>query len=79
MEDISEKNMESYIDKIIIWECLNQLDKQDQQIILLYYWWGYRDTEIGKILGLSQQVINYRRNRALKQIKQYIFKGNPSP
>ncbi len=70
---------ENYIDKIIIWECLNQLDKQDQQIILLYYWWGYRDTEIGEILGLSQQVINYRRNRALKQIKQYIFKGNPSP
>ena len=70
---------ENYIDKIIIWECLNQLDKQDQQIILLYYWWGYRDTEIGEILGLSQQVINYRRKRALKQIKQYIFKGNPSP
>jgi RNA polymerase sigma factor (sigma-70 family) len=79
MRDILEENMENYIDKIIIWECLNQLDKQDQQIILLYYWWGYRDTEIGEILGLSQQVINYRRNRALKQIKQYIFKGNPSP
>lgn len=70
---------ENYIDKIILWECLTQLDKQDQQIILLYYWWGYRDTEIGEILGLSQQVINYRRKRALKQIKQYIFKGNPSP
>lgn len=79
MRDILEENMENYIDKIILWEYLNQLDKQDQQIILLYYWWGYRDTEIGEILGLSQQVINYRRNRALKQIKQYIFKGNPSP
>jgi len=79
MRDILEENMENYIDKIILWECLTQLDKQDQQIILLYYWWGYRDTEIGEILGLSQQVINYRRNRALKQIKQYIFKGNPSP
>ncbi len=79
MRDILEENMENYIDKIILWECLTQLDKQDQQIILLYYWWGYRDTEIGEILGLSQQVINYRRNRALKQIKQYIFRGNPSP
>jgi RNA polymerase sigma factor (sigma-70 family) len=70
---------ENYINRITIWECLNQLDKQDQQIILLYYWWGYRDTEIGEILGLSQQVVNYRRNRALKQIKHKIFKGNTSP
>jgi len=66
---------ENYIDKIILWEYLNQLDKQDQQIILLYYWWGYRDTEIGEILGLSQQVINYRRNRALKRLNSIYSRG----
>jgi RNA polymerase sigma factor (sigma-70 family) len=66
---------ENYIDKIILQESLNQLDKQDRQIILFYYWWGYRDTEIGEILSLSQQVVNYRRNRALREIKHKIIRG----
>ncbi|HNR65913.1 MAG TPA: sigma-70 family RNA polymerase sigma factor [Atribacterota bacterium] len=64
--------VENYVENMILEECLDELDKQEHQIVVLYYWWGYRDAEIGKILGESQQMINYRRNRALKKIKSLL-------
>ncbi len=64
--------VEHYIENMILEESLGELDEQEHQIILLYYWWGYCDAEIGKILDESQQIINYRRNRALKKIKNFL-------
>lgn len=62
-------HLDDYLAKIIIKECLNELRSQERDIILLYYWWGYRDAEIGFMMGESQQIINYRRHKALKKIK----------
>ena len=73
---MSEKTIENYMDQLIMREYLDQLDKQDRQIIVLYYWWGYRDTEIGEISGLSQQVVHYRRKKSIKQIKGYMIQSN---
>ena len=58
-----------------IQECLNQLKEQERQIIVLYYWWGYKDAEIGELLGMSQQLINYKRKKAHLQIKQKLMKS----
>ena len=75
---MGENNMYGYIknciENMIMEECLNELDGQEHKIIMLYYWWGYRDAEIGKFLSESQQMINYKRNRALRKIKSAIFK-----
>jgi DNA-directed RNA polymerase specialized sigma24 family protein len=65
---------ENYIENMIMEECLNGLDEQEYKIIMLYYWWGFRDVEIGKFLSESQQMINYKRNRALRKIKSAISK-----
>ena len=54
--------------------CLDELNQQDREIILLYYWWGYHDAEIGELLDESQQTINYRRHKTLKQIKNSLLK-----
>lgn len=54
--------------------CLDELSQQNRKIVLLYYWWGYRDAEIGELLDESQQTINYRRHRVLKQIKNSLLK-----
>ena len=66
--------LENYIENMIMEEFLNELDGQEHQIIMLYYWWGYRDAEIGKFLSESQQMVNYKRNRALRKIKSAISK-----
>lgn len=73
---MSEKAIENHIDKIILQENINQLNEQDRQIIILYYWWGYRDSEIGEIMSLSQQLVNYRRNKAIKQLREQVLKSD---
>ena len=65
-------NQENYLQKDIK-ECLGELREREREIILLYYWWGYNDSEIGKILGESQQTINYQRNRILKKIRDMLL------
>jgi RNA polymerase sigma factor (sigma-70 family) len=71
---MSEKTIENYIDKIIIWENINLLKEEERQIIILYYWWGYNDSEIGEILNLSQQSVNYKRKKAKNRLKDKIPK-----
>ena len=75
---MGESNMYGYIENcienMIMEEFLNELDEQEHKIIMLYYWWGYRDAEIGKFLSESQQMVNYKRNRALRKIKSAISK-----
>ena len=65
-------NQENYLQKDIK-ECLGELRERDREIILLYYWWGYNDSEIGEILDESQQTINYQRNRILKKIRDKLL------
>jgi RNA polymerase sigma factor (sigma-70 family) len=75
---LGENNMYGYIENcienMIMEKFLNELDEQEHKIIMLYYWWGYRDAEIGKFLSESQQMVNYKRNRALRKIKSAISK-----
>ena len=63
-------NLKNEFKNIILKECLDELDRKEREIILLYYWWGYRDIEIGEILDESQQTINYRRHKTLKKIRE---------
>jgi len=69
---MSENTIENYLRSIDIEQLINQLKEEDRQIIILYYWWGYKDAEIGEILGLSQQVVNYRRKKAARIMKKEI-------
>jgi len=73
--DMSKKTIENQVDKITLYENINHLKRQDRQIILLYYWWGYKDAEIGKMLNLSQQSVNYNRKKATKQLRNKIYQS----
>ncbi|MFW6148938.1 MAG: RNA polymerase sigma factor [Atribacterota bacterium] len=70
---MSENAIENYIRSIDIQQLINQLNAQEKQILLLYYWWGYKDSEIGKLLNLSQQLVNYKRKKAHLHIKEKII------
>jgi RNA polymerase sigma factor (sigma-70 family) len=69
---MSEKTIENHIDKITLHENINCLKEQERQIILLYYWWGYKDVEIGKMLNLSQQLVNYKRKKANSYLRDKL-------
>ena len=49
---------------------LSRLPKLRREVLLLYYFVGYRDEAIGRLYGRSRSSINRRRNVALKQLRK---------
>ena len=49
---------------------LSRLPKLRREVLLLYYFVGYRDKAIGRLYGRSRSSINRRRNVALKQLQK---------
>ncbi|OTO05296.1 RNA polymerase sigma factor [Enterococcus sp. 5B3_DIV0040] len=48
---------------------IDQLSNLRRKIILLYYFAGFNDTEIGKILNMSTSGIWYQRTKAVEQLR----------
>jgi DNA-directed RNA polymerase specialized sigma24 family protein len=49
---------------------LSKLPKLRREVLLLYYFVGYRDEAIGRLHGRCRSTINCRRNVALKQLRK---------
>ena len=49
---------------------LSRLPQLRREVLLLYYFVGYRDEAIGRLYGRSRSSINSRRNVALKQLRK---------
>ena len=49
---------------------LSKLPEQRREVLLLYYFVGYRDEAIGRLYGRCRSTINSRRNVALKQLRK---------
>ena len=49
---------------------LAKLPELRQEVLLLYYFIGYRDKAIGRLYGRCRSTINHRRNVALKQLRK---------
>ncbi len=50
-------------------EALATLSEDKRRIILLYYFLGMNDREIGEVLHLIRETVQYRRTSSLKQLK----------
>ncbi len=49
---------------------LSRLPQLRREVLLLYYFVGYRDEAIGRLYGRCRSSINRRRNVALKQLRK---------
>lgn len=49
---------------------LSKLPVLGREVLLLYYFVGYRDEAIGRLYGRCRSTINSRRNVALKQLRK---------
>lgn len=65
--------MDDDIQNMEIWQLINQLEEPEKKILILYYWWGYTDQEIGEKLNQSQQGIHYHRKKGIRLIKNQFL------
>ncbi len=61
---------EVIVDNEQLAKALSRLPKLRREVLLLYYFVGYRDKAIGRLYGRCRSTINSRRNAALKQLRK---------
>jgi len=48
------------------------LPEERRKIVLMYYFEGLTDVEIGKQLNISRSRVQYRRTSSFEQLKKYL-------
>ena len=61
---------ETIVDDERLAMALSRLPQLRREVLLLYYFIGYRDEAIGRLYGRCRSTINHRRNVALKQLRK---------
>ena len=62
----------AYTNHTILAEALENLDGKKRDVILRYYFLGFDDTEISKILEVNRSTIQRRRHAGLEFIKKFM-------
>lgn len=73
---VSNFSENKLIDKITIRELIKQLDAKDKRIIILRYYFDKTQSEIAKIMGVSQVQISRIENKVLSNFKGNIIEKN---
>lgn len=56
----------------VLGEILQHISPQRREIILLCYFLGYSDSEIGRLLHIDHKTVDYRRNVALRRLRELL-------
>ena len=68
-----EKNQEEELmNKLFLRQLLEALDKRDRELILLRYFENKTQTEVAKILGISQVQVSRLEKKILRQMKELV-------
>ena len=59
-------------DRIALNQCLLLLTNEDRQLIILRYLKNKTQTEVGKIMGISQVQVSRREKKALKKLRELL-------
>ena len=57
-------------------DALSKLSEQRRTVLLMYFFLGYTDTEVGKEYGRSRSTANYWKLSALKNLRKELEKTN---
>ncbi|WP_235671349.1 sigma-70 family RNA polymerase sigma factor, partial [Clostridioides difficile] len=56
----------------LLLEAIRALPEERRKIVLLYYFEGLTDIEIGKQLNISRSTVQYRQTSSFEQLKKYL-------
>ena len=62
-------NLENVLAEANLHTGYKHLTQREKKVIELYYLEGYRDKEIAKLYGITQQAISYLRKKGLNKLK----------
>lgn len=74
LERLEEKESqeEKILDRMVLGQLLNELEKEERQIIYLRYFENKTQSEIGKSLGISQVQVSRLEKKILKRMRDKI-------
>jgi RNA polymerase sporulation-specific sigma factor len=70
--DDGEQLHSQWIEKIAVKEALSRLDKLERQIIILRYFKEKSQTEVAKVLGITQVQVSRLEKKILTKIKNML-------
>lgn len=82
--DIPSEDWEPYLqsresitpeDRLLIGTCMERLNQQERQIVVLHAVSGFRHREIAQLLQLPLPTVLSKYHRALKKLKKYVTEG----
>ena len=68
---LSEKNLLNRLCNKLEWHIKNSLSPRQKQVIL-HFLSGKKEREIAEILGITQQVVNIYKHRAIKKLQKKV-------
>ena len=68
----TEDNEKSLVDKIVLKDAINRLNERDRKIILLRYFRGSTQSQVAKILGISQVQVSRIERKVLDNMKRKL-------
>ena len=71
-KDYSVRNYTVRVYNPLIAELLQNLTPQRREVILLYYFLDLNDAEIGRLLQIDNTTAKYRRNAALRILREML-------
>ncbi len=69
---VDKKDKASLIDKLSLYQCLDQLEEREKKIILLRYFKDMTQTKIADIMGISQVQISRIESRVIDKLRRKL-------
>lgn len=59
-------------DKIILWDAIDKLHSLDKKILVLSYFSGFSQKEIGEKVGMSQKSVSRKLKESIRTLREYL-------
>lgn len=74
-DEIEIEDPKSDIDhesQMTVWDAVNKLDEKYREVVMLYYYQGFKIPDIADVLEISTDNVKQRLSRARKELKGYL-------
>lgn len=71
-EKLTTRLFDTVIHDELLYEALMSIKPNIRELIILKYWGDLTDTEVGQVISMSQQMVNYNKNNALRKLRKII-------